>query len=271
MSSIISLPRAAIAVFFLVMMVVLPVSGMAVPVATIAASNATATVTPTGTGAVSIATATTASPAATVTATTVATAAKPFISASITPANPVVGDAITVSGVATGGDLTSGVQIWIFAGNYINVTTVPVDAQGAFTKTYQTAGLPPATYYVFVQSPGMNGMADIAATSVNGYTSQVKNVKTGTTVFNFTGTGSVQDNAAALALSSALGQPGIDDVFTKLVFNLAAPAPAGTAAPSNEVTPAAPVQTTAKSPLSPMTLLAGIGCAGLLFCALKRK
>ena len=150
------------------------------------------------------------------------------------------------------------------------MTTVPVDAQGAFTKTYQTAGLPPATYYVFVQSPGMNGMADIAATSVNGYTSQVKNVKTGTQ-FLISPAPAACRISHTLALSSALGQPGIDDVFTKLVFNLAAPAPAGTATPSNEVTPAAPVQTTAKSPLSPMTLLAGIGCAGLLFCALKRK
>ncbi len=274
MSTIFSFPRMmTIAVFFLVMLMVLPASGMAVRVSTTAASNKMATITPSvpGTGAVTTATETSPLPTATATITAVPTEAKPFISANITPANPSVGDVITVSGVASGGNLTSGVQIWIFAGNYINVTTVPVNAQGKFSRTYPTAGLPPATYYLFVQSPGMNGMEDIVATNVNGYASQVMNINTGTAVFNFTGTGSVQDNAAALALSSAFNQPGVDDVFTKLIFNLAAPTPAGTAAPASEVTTAAPVQTTTKSPLSSLTLLAGIGCAGLLFCALKRK
>ena len=89
------------------------------------------------------------------------TPAKPFISATVSSTTPLVGEPVTISGVATGGNLASGVQIWIFAGNYVNVTTVPVNADGTFSKTYQTTGLPPATYYVFVQSPGPDGIFDI--------------------------------------------------------------------------------------------------------------
>jgi hypothetical protein len=41
-----------------------------------------------------------------------ATANQPFIVASASPSVPVVGEPVTINGVATGGNLTAGVQIW---------------------------------------------------------------------------------------------------------------------------------------------------------------
>jgi hypothetical protein len=201
--------------------------------------------------------------------------AKPFISASVSPIKPVVGDPVTISGVASGANLTAGVQIWIFAGNYINVSTVTVDTAGKFSKIYNSTGLPPTTYYVLVQSPGSDGTFDIDAIDMNGYSSQIVNTKTDKTIFNFTGTGSVQDIAAVAALSEAFNQPNVDDVFTKLSFQLMSP---GTppAAPTDAavMTPPAvstPVQTTAKSPVSFMTLLVGICVAGLAVMKMRRE
>jgi len=214
-------------------------------------------------------------PANPATTATVAAAQKPFISASASPLQPNIGDPVTVSGVATGGNLTAGVQIWVFAGNYVNITTVPVNADGTFSKTYQTSGLPAATYYVIVQSPGNNGVLDIAMQTSGLYSGQVTDTKTGAYIFNFTGTGSIQDAAAATALSAAFNLPGVDDVFTKCTFQLVTPG----ATPSS-ATPAAPVvtspapsplQTTAKSPLSPFPLLAGIGIAGLVMVWRSRQ
>ena len=41
----------------------------------------------------------------------------PYITATYSPAKPVVGDNVTISGTATGGNLTSSAQIWVFAGS----------------------------------------------------------------------------------------------------------------------------------------------------------
>ncbi|MDO9550717.1 MAG: hypothetical protein Q7J03_07060 [Methanoregula sp.] len=199
------------------------------------------------------------------------TSAKPFISATVSSSMPVVGEPVTISGVATGGNLASGVQIWVFAGNYVNVTTVPVNADGTFSKTYTTTGLPPATYYVFVQSPSTDGTFDIDLYDAGIYSGQVVNTRTKATVFNFTGAGSIQDAAASQALSDALNQPGQDDIFTKLTFQLTAPvvAQTTTVAPAATAVPAA--APTTQSPL-PVEVTAGAlvisGCL-VAFCMRK--
>jgi hypothetical protein len=185
---------------------------------------------------------------------------EPFISASVSPLKATVGEPVTVSGVATGGNLTGGVQIWAFAGNYVNVSTVPVNADGTFSKVYQTAGLPPALYYVIVQSPGKNGILDLTMETTGQYSGQVVNTKTGKNVFNFTGTGSVQDSVAAKALSDAFNLPGVDDIYTKCTFQLVAPE---TAAPVSTTQAPAPVTTTKKSPGAIFTLVAGLGLVGI--------
>ncbi len=149
--------------------------------------------------------------------------------------------------------LSAGVQIWVFAGNYVNVSTVPLNADGTFTKTYNSTGLPPATYYVYVQSPGANGNYNIDLQESGIYSGQVVNTQTNALIFNFTGTGSVQDAAASQALSDAINNQGVDDAYTKLTFQLVAPGATPLAAQTlaAQTTAAVPAATTtAKSPLT---------------------
>jgi len=144
----------------------------------------------------------------------------PSITINVTPASPAVGDIVTISGMAKGGNLTPGVRLWIFAGNYVNITDVPVDSKGNFQKIINTTGYPPAYYYLFVQHPGSDTKFNI---NVSGYSGEVINENTGAIIFNFTGNGSLQDNAAAVALSNALNQNGVDDLFAKTGVTLKAP------------------------------------------------
>jgi hypothetical protein len=231
-------------VFLVLVALVVPVSGFAAP------SNAS-------------------SPAA---ITTVAIASqKPMVTATVSVTAPTVGDPVTISGVATGGNLSAGVQIWLFAGNYVNVTAVPVLADGSYSATYQTAGFPPATYYVFVQSPGVDGKFNIKLETTGKFSGQVVDSNTGVLLVNFTGTGSVQDAAAATALAEALNQRDVDDVYTKTTFQLVAPAtPASAALIPVSVAPSAPVSPT-KSPLSPMTIVAGLGICSFVMMRFARK
>lgn len=142
--------------------------------------------------------------------------AKPTISASLSAAYIAAGQPIRVMGIATG-TVPEGVQVWIFAGNYVNVSTVPVNPSGTFSATYNTTGLPPAKYYVIVQHPGSDKSLQI---TTSGYSGQVINGKTNATIFSFTGAGSVHDEAAVTALSNAFRDTGADDVYTKSVFTI---------------------------------------------------
>ncbi len=195
------------------------------------------------------------------------TAVQPSVSATVSSAIPTVGTPVTISGVATGGNLSAGIQIWVFAGNYVNVSIVPVKPDGTFSNTYPTTGFPPATYYVFVQSPGNDGVFNMDLQSSGVYSGDVVNTQTGALLFNFTGAGSVQDAAASKALSDAINQQSFDDVYTKLTFQLVA---AGTT--PTEMIPASSISTTVtqtqlpattQSPLSTATILAGLCVAGL--------
>jgi len=199
-----------------------------------------------------------------------------FVTATTSSSTVTVGNPVTIYGDVRQGNLSAGVQIWIFAGNYVNVTTVPLNAKGEFSETFSTTGLPAATYYIFVQSPGTNGRFEINTPKVSGFTSQVVNTNTGAVIFNFTGTGSVQDAAAAQKLSEALNQQGIDDTYTKLTLQLVVPTTVTTAAPTTPAAvatsaPATPVQTTAKSPISPLLAVAGLGIACLAVFEMKRR
>jgi len=193
--------------------------------------------------------------ATTASAAPAATQAKPFVSATVSAASITAGQPITVSGTATG-DITPGIQIWIFAGNYVNVSIVPVNTDGMFSKTYNTAGLPPATYYVFVQHPGADNNLEIMTT---GYSGQVTNMDTGAVIFNFTGMGSVQNDAAAIALTDALNSQGINDIYTKTQFIISGP---GTTPPPTTI---------AMMPGSDRDSHGCIGSAGYTWCEAKQK
>jgi hypothetical protein len=266
MKKYVSLGITCITLVLLAVLVVLPVTGMVAPTN----AGTTSVVSPTAITTTSVTTTTvsTVSPSA-----TGATGAKPFISATVSSQTPAIGDPVTISGVATGGNLNSGVQIWLFAGNYVNVTTVPVNQAGSFSKTFSTTGLPPATIYVFVQSPGTDGNVDIDLYDAGVYTGQVVNTRTKATVFNFTGTGSVQDAAASKALSDALNQPGQDDIYTKLTFQLTVTTPqvvtTTVAVPATTAAPAA--STTAKSPLPPEVTAGALVIGGCCAAFIMRK
>jgi hypothetical protein len=156
----------------------------------------------------------------------------------------------------------------VFAGNYVNVSTTPVNADGTYAKTYQTTGLPPATYYVIVQSPGTDGYLNIEMETSGQYSGQVVNAKTGALIFNFTGTGSAQDYEAAQALSDAFNLPGVDDIYTKCTFDLVSET---MATPANTAMSTTPVATATKSPVSPLTLIGGVSLAALTVALRSRR
>jgi hypothetical protein len=84
-------------------------------------------------------------------------AAKHFVSATVSSGSPAAGEPVTIRGRVNGGVLSEGVQIWVFAGNYVNVSHVPVNTDGTFSQSFPTTGLPPATYYAYIQSPVQMG------------------------------------------------------------------------------------------------------------------
>jgi hypothetical protein len=157
----------------------------------------------------------------------------------------------------------------VFAGNYVNVSHVPVNADGTFTSSFPTTGLPPATYFTYIQSPGANGMFNIDLEDKGIYSGQVVNTKTNALIFNFTGTGSVQDAAASQVLSDTINNQGVDDAYTKLTFKLVTPGTTPVAVETSGV--AYPSAATTKSPL-PLAIT-GLALVIVGFCAVlfKRK
>ena len=193
-------------------------------------------------------------PMATVTTNSATQAINSYVTATVSAPSITAGQPVTISGTSTGP--ATEVQIWIFAGNYVNVTTVPVNSDGTYSKTYATAGLPQATYYVFVQSPGTDNKLQIIT---SGYSGQAVNANTKAVIFNFTGTGSVTDKAAVEALSNALALPGVDDIYTKAQFAIT----------TSPVT--SPATTTAMMPGSDRDSHGCIGSAGYTWCEPKQK
>ncbi len=225
-----------IALVVLAALVALPVSGMVSPLPTMFSVAATST----GPGTAGV---------------TTMMDIKQTVSATVSSGTPVVGEPVTISGTVIGSTVPADVQIWVFAGNYVNVTTVPVTVAGTFSRIYASTGMPPTTYYVYIQSPGANGIYNIDLEEAGVYSGQVVNTLTNTLIFNFTGSGSVQDAAASNALSDAINNLGFDDAYTKLTFQLAATGGAQPmAGQTNAITETSAVVsaevTTAKSPLA---------------------
>jgi hypothetical protein len=198
-------------------------------------------------------------------------AAKHFIRATVSPGSPAVGEPVTVGGRVTGGVLSEGVRIWVFAGNYVNVSRVPVNANGTFSVTYPTTGLPLAMYYVYVQSPGANGMFNIDLEDKGIHSGQVVNTGTNALIFNFTGTGSVQDAAASQALSDAINNQGVDDAYTKLTFELVPPGTTPIVVETSGVPYPAAASTKSPFPVAITGLALVIGGLGAVAHVRKRR
>jgi ribosomal protein L12E/L44/L45/RPP1/RPP2 len=218
---------------------------------------------------------------ATISTTGPATPEKPFVSATASAPAVPAGGALTISGTATGignatGNVTSGVQIWIFSDNYGIIATAPVAADSTYSYPVTTTGMAPGMYYVFIQNPVNGGFAIM----YNATTCYAVNTVTGQNLFRYSNAGATTLNGTETvrALTNALNDQTVDDIYSKLSFTVTAAqtaattAPAATAATSVQTTaPATAVpisqQTATKVPLSPLVPLAGIGIAAgaLLF------
>ena len=157
----VSFGSAFIALVVLATLVVFPVSGMVYPPPTAFSSSENGTVP--GTAGV-----------------TATMAAKQFVGARISSGSPDLGEPVTINGLVTGSVLPADIQIWVFAGNYVNVSKVPVNSDGTVFRTYTTTGLPLATYYVYVQSPGANGIYNIDLEDTGIFSGKVVNTQTNT-------------------------------------------------------------------------------------------
>ena len=98
---------------------------------------------------------------------------------------------------------------------------------------------------MIVQHPGSDNSLQI---TTGGTPGQVINRKTNATIFTFTGSGSLTDTAAVTALSSAFEAPGVDDVYTKMVFTIL---PAGETVPTYPGNTLAPSATSPSQPATP--------------------
>lgn len=233
-----------IALVTLTVLAVLPVSGM------VSSGNPASATTSNGTDSISAAT------------------PSYYVTASITSGTPVVGDPVIIFGTVAGDTLPTAVQIWVFAGNYVNVTTVPVDLAGDFSETYSTTGIPPGTYYVFVESPGPNADFNLDLAESGPFAGQVINTVTNSLIFNLTGAGSMKNENASQALSEAFSDPEVDDVYTKLTFQLTAPNT--TAATTPQATTPSPTPT-ARSPLAGEICGLALVIGGLVVVKVRKK
>jgi hypothetical protein len=132
------------------------------------------------------------------------------------------GDPVTISGIATGHPQV-GLQIWFIGYNFVKVTTVQVnndDSYAYILRETDTANLAPGQYFVIIQHPMENGQFDIVYNAASG---TVQNVQTGKTIFQFTGSGSLQSPNSVTALMNAIGSQNIDDTFATVTFFVSQP------------------------------------------------
>jgi hypothetical protein len=129
------------------------------------------------------------------------------------------GDPVYIHGIATGHP-SAGLQVWLIGYNYVKITTVYTNADNTYEyelKSADTQSLAPGQYFVLVQHPMMNGVFDIY---YDGSTGRVINQQlgTGTSIFQLTGTGSLQKPDGANALMLAINSQNLDDTFATTSF-----------------------------------------------------
>jgi trimeric autotransporter adhesin len=156
----------------------------------------------------------------------------PFVTAiSLSPGSsfsgaPVIanGDPVSISGIATGHP-SEGLQVWLFGNNYMKITTVSPNADNSYEyelKSADTNTLAPGQYFVLIQHPMMNGQFDIYYDAATGSVIN-RQLGTGTTIFQLTGTGSLQTPAGANTLMQAISSQNVDDTFAATSFIVSPP------------------------------------------------
>ena len=149
---------------------------------------------------------------------------KPFLSA--VPSGTVVakGDNLYVRGNAEGDP--SVLMIYIFGTNFYAKHSVTVEDDGSYEKKIEIPdSMSSGQYFVVVQHPMYNGEFDAYETDG---TFQVKNFVGSNTAgdqssFVVTGANKLQGSQAADALTKMIDSQNIDDIYTKLTFNVAEP------------------------------------------------
>ena len=143
----------------------------------------------------------------------------PSITAGVSNATLIPGEEFWIAGNA--GGAPPNVNIWIFGPNYyggynggLGVRAASVETDGAFKYTLkgaETCALQKGQYYVVVQHP-VDCTFGVMADTANG-------VMYGKGIANVTLT-SLQPYDAAIALITALDSPGVDDIYTRLTFEV---------------------------------------------------
>lgn len=134
------------------------------------------------------------------------------------------GDPVYIHGIATGHP-RNGLQVWLFGNNYVKITTISTNADNSYEYELQPADtrtLAPGQYFVMVQHPMMNGEFDIYYNAADGkvYNRQLGG---GTSIFQLTGSGSLQSPAGANALMDAINSQDVDDTFASTTFIVGSP------------------------------------------------
>jgi len=129
------------------------------------------------------------------------------------------GDPVYIHGIATGHP-SAGLQVWLIGYNYVKIATVPTNADNTYTyelKPADTLALASGQYFVLVQHPMMNAEFDIYYDSSTGRVIN-RQLGTGTSIFQLTGSGSLQNTDGAYALMRAISSQNLDDTFATTSF-----------------------------------------------------
>lgn len=134
------------------------------------------------------------------------------------------GDPVYIHGIATGHP-QNGLQVWLIGNNYLKVSTISVDADNTYTyelTSADTRNLASGQYFVVIQHPMMNGQFDVIYDSGSGKVTN-RILGGGTTIFQMSGSGSLQSPASASALVAAISSQNIDDTFVTYAFFINSP------------------------------------------------
>ena len=144
---------------------------------------------------------------------------QPFLSAN--PSGTVVakGDKIYIRGTAEGNP--NSLYLYMFGPNYYEKYSVSVETDGTYEKKIEIpSSLASNQYFVVVQHPMYNGVFD--AEEKDGVFKIVNTTTGGSQQASFvvTGPNKLQGSQAADALTKMIDSANIDDIYTKLTFNV---------------------------------------------------
>jgi hypothetical protein len=134
------------------------------------------------------------------------------------------GDPVYIHGIATGHP-RDGLQVWLIGYNYVKITSVSTDVGNTYEyelKSADTQILSPGQYFVLVQHPMMNAEFDIYYDSSSGRVIN-RQLGPGISIFQLTGSGSLQNSDGANALMRAINSQNLDDTFATTSFIISQP------------------------------------------------